>query len=182
MKHLSIFLITLSFLAGAFVAALDATHVNWPWFGVILAVGIVGVALLKRTNAGESKSEEKISGNLSVLQISLDNIVRNLHELNEQKDNLPTYEARFEIDRRFRDDLFQFAEARQSMVHLFGLQQYANVMSAFAAGERYINRVWSASTDGYVDEVKVYLEKATVQFNEAHQLFEKLRKQSTPSA
>lgn len=175
MKQLSILLITISFLAGAFVTSLDATLVNWTWFLPILFIGIVGVALLKRTTSGEAKSEEKLSGNINVLQTSLNNIVRNLNELNDQRENLPTYEARFEIDRRFRDDLHQFAEARQSMVHIFGLQQYANVMSAFAAGERYINRVWSASTDGYVDEVKMYLEKATSQFNEAHALFEKLR-------
>lgn len=175
MKQLSILLITLSFLAGAFVTSLNAVQVNWAIFLPILGVGIIGVALLKRTSSGEAKSEEKLSGNINVLQTSLDNIVRNLNELNEQRETLPTYEARFEIDRRFRDDLFQFAEARQSMVHLFGLQEYANIMSAFAAGERYINRVWSASTDGYVDEVKMYLEKATIQFNEAHVLFEKLR-------
>lgn len=45
------------------------------------------------------------------------------------------------------------------------------LMSAFAAGERYINRVWSASTDGYRDEVLKYLLKARDQFAEAHDLF-----------
>jgi len=43
-------------------------------------------------------------------------------------------------------------------------------MSAFATGERYINRVWSASTDGYVDEVRSYLERALQQFREARTL------------
>jgi hypothetical protein len=58
------------------------------------------------------------------------------------------------------------------------------VMSAFAAGERYINRVWSASTDGYIDEVRSYLERATQQFGEARSLFEELHQQyqSTVSA
>jgi hypothetical protein len=42
-------------------------------------------------------------------------------------------------------------------------------MSNFAAGERYINRVWSASTDGYVDEVNLYLDRALRQFREAHE-------------
>lgn len=175
MKQLSILLITISFLSGAFITSLDATQVNWVWFIPLLLIGFIGVALLKHTNSGEAKDEEKLSGNINVLQTSLDNIVRNLNELNEQREDLPTYEARFEIDRRFREDLFQFAEARQSMVHLFGLQEYANVMSSFAAGERYINRVWTASTDGYVDEVKMYIQKATTQFNDAHSLFEQLR-------
>jgi hypothetical protein len=48
-------------------------------------------------------------------------------------------------------------------------------MSAFAAGERYINRVRSASTDGYVDEVRNYLDRATLQLREARALFVKLQ-------
>jgi hypothetical protein len=47
-------------------------------------------------------------------------------------------------------------------------------MSNFAAGERYINRVWSASTDGYVDEVRMYLERAREQFREARRHFDEL--------
>ncbi len=43
-------------------------------------------------------------------------------------------------------------------------------MSAFAAGERYINRVWSASADSYIDEVMLYLDKAQVQFIEARDI------------
>ena len=45
-------------------------------------------------------------------------------------------------------------------------------MSSFAAGERYINRVWSASTDGYVDEVMMYVEKALLQFQHAKEEFD----------
>jgi len=94
---------------------------------------------------------------------------------------LPVYEARFEIDRLLREDLNDFANARESMKYVFGLQNYADVMSAFAAGERYINRVWSASTDGYVDEVHNYLERATQQFREARSLFAELQQQYQPT-
>jgi hypothetical protein len=68
------------------------------------------------------------------------------------------------IDQTLRTDLRRFADARESMVHLFGLQVYADIMSSFAAGERYINRVWSASADGYDGEAAKYLEKAATQF------------------
>ena len=37
-------------------------------------------------------------------------------------------------------------------------------MNPFAAGERYLNRVWSASTDGYIDEAHTYVDKAREQF------------------
>jgi hypothetical protein len=81
----------------------------------------------------------------------------------------------FEIDRLFREDLNNFADARESMIHVFGIQDFAEVMSNFAAGERYINRVWSASVDGYVDEVNLYLERALNQFVEAQEHFYELK-------
>ncbi len=40
-------------------------------------------------------------------------------------------------------------------------------MSDFAAGERYLNRVWSASADGYVEEAKSYIHRALIQFQHA---------------
>jgi hypothetical protein len=71
------------------------------------------------------------------------------------------------IDTGLRPDLIRFADARESMVHLFGLQTYADIMTHFAAGERYINRVWSASADGYDEEAARYLGRAEEQFADA---------------
>ena len=123
---------------------------------------------LIRENFGpeQASSSHPLAGNIETLGKSLDNIVTKLEDLNSARDELPVYEARFQIDSLFRDDLNEFAEARESMVHVFGMQNYADVMSNFAAGERYINRVWSASTDGYVDEVRMYIERARDQFLE----------------
>ena len=80
---------------------------------------------------------------------------------------MPSTALRNAIDDRLREDLRRFAEARESIVHLVGLQAYANIMSEFAAGERYVNRVWSASADGYTDEAARYLERAAAQFRQA---------------
>ena len=55
------------------------------------------------------------------------------------------------------------------MVHLYGLQTYADIMSEFAAGERFINRVWSSSADGYDTEAETYLARAAEQFQDAQQ-------------
>jgi hypothetical protein len=40
-------------------------------------------------------------------------------------------------------------------------------MNYFATAERYLNRVWSASADGYIDEVNEYMERSEQQFEEA---------------
>ena len=107
----------------------------------------------------------------AALERSLDSIVSKLEALDAGKLEIPTYDMRFEIDRLFRDDLTEFADARDSMKRLFGLQAFADIMSSFAAGERYLNRVWSASTDGYQDEVLAYVEKSLVQFHEARDVY-----------
>jgi len=176
-KTLALLIIMVSFLAGAFVCVLDPTQVNWGWFVPILIVGVVALFIYRKAHHVEAKASHRLSGNLQILESSLENILGNLENLNDDSVNLPVYEARFEIDRLLREDLSNFANARESMKHVFGLQNYAEVMSAFAAGERYINRVWSASTDGYVDEVRRYLERATQQFREARSLFAKLQQQ-----
>ena len=95
------------------------------------------------------------------------NIVRNLDELINADSALPVDRLRYEIDSRLRDDLRRFADARESLIHLFSLQTYADIMSDFATGERYINRVWSASADGYNSEARTYLGKAIEQFRDA---------------
>jgi len=183
-KTIALILIMGSFLAGAFISVLDPIRVNWLWYIPVLLFGLAGLYVFRKTQHGEARSSERLSGNMKMLETSLENLVGNLERLNSGRDSLPVYEARFEIDRLLRDDLNNFANARESMQHVFGLQNYADVMSAFAAGERYINRVWSASTDGYVDEVHRYLNRATEQLREASNLFLKFQKhfQSTQSA
>lgn len=175
MKTLAIILIASSFLAGAFLSVLDPLKVNWALFVPVLLVGAAGLVMHLRARHKLASSDVMLSGNMGTLETSLRRIVANLETLQARGADLPTYEARFEIDRLFRHDLNAFAEARESMVHVFGMQNYADVMSNFAAGERYINRVWSASTDGYVDEVTTYLDKATLQFREAERHFIEVR-------
>jgi hypothetical protein len=177
MKALSLILIIASFLAGAFLSVLDPRTVAWTYMLPVLAVGVVGLVLYRRAHHGEARAGHRLAGNIDTLGRSLDNILSNLQALNARGDDLPVHEARFEIDRLFREDLNNFAEARESMVHVFGMQNYADVMSNFAAGERYINRVWSASTDGYIDEVRSYLARAMEQFTEGRRHFNELRDQ-----
>ena len=174
MKGLSIILVFGAFLAGSFLSVLDPYEMNWTLMIPTLVIGAVGLYLYKTTLHAETRSSHKLSGNIDILGNSLANIVTKLEPLHAGKEDLPVYEARFEIDKLFRDDLANFAEARESMIHVFGIQNYADVMSGFAAGERYLNRVWSASTDGYIDEVKLYLDRALSQFREAREHFEQL--------
>jgi len=173
MKTIALLLVFGAFLAGAFVAVLDPREVNWSWLVPALLIGVIGLWLSRKVHREEAHAGHRLAGNIELLGKSLDTILTRLESVNQEE--LPTYEARFEIDRLFREELNTFADARESMVPVFGMQNYADVMSNFAAGERYINRVWSASTDGYVDEVNLYLGRALDQFREAHQHFHDLK-------
>ena len=182
MKITALLLVIGSFLVGAFITVLDPREVNWVWLVPVLMVGAVGLWLARKAEHAEARSSDKLAGNIDQLSRNLSNIHSGLKLLCSNKAELPTYEARFEIDRLFREDLVEFAEARESMIHVFGMQNYADVMSNFAAGERYLNRIWSASTDGYVDEVNLYLDKALAQFGEAVTHFENLKTEKVPAA
>lgn len=166
MKNIGYVLLTVGFLAAAYATALDVQAVRWELFVVAAVAAALGVALLKRHAGARARSKEVLDLNRIELTESLDNVIRDLREL--QTGTPRTGEPlRDWIDHRLRPDLRRFADARESMVHLFGLQSYADIMSNFAAGERYINRVWSASADGYEAEALQYLDKAHAQFQDA---------------
>ena len=167
MKFLGSLLLAAGFLVGAYSTAMDVTATDWGLFAPAAVAAIVGVVLMKRSSRGEARAEHVLTANRTELSESLENIIAALDEMSANESDIETDSLRNEIDRRLREDLRRFADARESMVHLFDLQVYADVMSAFAAGERYVNRVWSASADGYRSEAVTYLNKAAGQFRNA---------------
>ena len=171
MKRIGFFLLAGGFLAGAYATALDIDYVNWQIFAVAALGAIAGLVMIKRAAAAHAQSDEVLEMNRGELRDSIANVVRDLGEIVEDREARGPA-LRNAIDLRLRNDLRRFADARESMVHLFGLQTYADIMSSFAAGERYINRVWSASADGYDEEAESYLVRAAEQFADAQeQLF-----------
>lgn len=166
MKNLGYFLVIAGFLGGAYVASLDVQDVNWPLFAVAAAAATIGLVTYKRQVSALARSEAVLELNRNELRESIANIVESLRDINDSELTRGAV-LRDRIDLRIREDLRRFADARESMVHLFGLQTYADIMSDFATGERYINRVWSASADGYDNEADEYLRKAAGQFDAA---------------
>ncbi|MEQ9561909.1 MAG: hypothetical protein RLN69_05260 [Woeseiaceae bacterium] len=167
MRAIRFLLLTGGFLLAAYSTALDTDATAWALFIPAALIGIAGVGVIKHHARGEARSESVLSANRNELTESLGNIVRGLDDIVSRKDSIGIDTLRDEIDRLLRADLRRFADARESMIHLYGLQTYADIMSEFASGERYVNRVWSASADGYVDEAHAYLDRARSQFQHA---------------
>ena len=182
MKIIGFLLLIVGFLAGAYSTALDIETTNWSFFVPAALAAIVGVILVKRDASGQATSEKVLAANRNELTESLSNILSNLDEMINAGKSVATAQLRDEIDSRLRDDLRRFADARESMIHLFSLQTYADIMSNFATGERYVNRVWSASADGYDNEARTYLSKARTQFSAASDQLETVARKKTTSS
>jgi hypothetical protein len=166
------FLLIVGFLAGAYVASLHPEETNWRWFVPAVVFAAIGVQQIKQAASSAARDRDRLGSDRSELEGSLDRIVESLTKLRSDGGAIPPFEMRFEIDRLFRDDLNRFVEARDSLARLYGIQAYADIVSEFAAGERYLNRVWSASADGYVDEITRYIDRAQVQFEHAKRRLE----------
>ena len=171
MKKLGYLLITGGFLAGSYFTVQQADGVPVVSYLVALGLGIAGVMIVRRVMHLEASHEGVIASNLTSIGDSLERVVSKVQALEAEKATIDVYELRHRIDREFPDDLDAFVQARESMAHRFGLQAYADVMNPFAAGERCLNRVWSTSTDGYIDEAHTYIDKARMQFEEALAVF-----------
>ena len=185
MKLLGYVMITIGFLAGAWATMIKTDTVEWKandlvrwdYFAVSMAIGIAGVFIVRAGHKKVHTSEDALNKNISSVETSLANIVKNISELDSQKDSINTYDVRFKIDELFPNDLTNFVDSRKSISHIYGLVAYGDIMSSFAAGERYLNRVWSASADGYIDEVNTYIEKAKEQFAESFEKVKNLKNQ-----
>ncbi|MCF7955539.1 MAG: hypothetical protein K9M75_07040 [Phycisphaerae bacterium] len=164
MKIIGYLLISLGFLVAALYAVTDKELVVWKYFIPALAVGIVGVVLVRIYEHAHHTSEDKITGRMTDIETSIASIANKISSLCAGIDSMDTYHVRNEIDELFTTDIIKFVDARQAIAQVYGLQEYADAMSYFASAERAINRAWSASTDGYANEVSASLQKANEYF------------------
>jgi len=160
-------MVTVGFIAAALATVVDENAVKWLWYVPALIVGAAGVAAIRINDVRQNKTEHHVASRIETVDSSLERIAANIKKLNADKHSINTYDMRHRIYELFVDDLEMFVDARESIGHRYGLAAYGEVMSSFAAGERYLNRVWSASSDGYIDEVNAYLDKAQEQFVES---------------
>ena len=169
MTKLGIILIGIGFIAGTLATVIDMETVRWMPYIISLVTCIIGIVLVKFSIKKEARSTEVLTKNMEQIETSISSIIKNLKELNDSKETINTYDVRLRVDELFLEDLNTFVEARESISHTYGVQAYADVMSHFAAGDRYLNRVWCASSDGYIDEVNEYLAKSLEQFEDSRE-------------
>jgi len=167
MRALAYALITLGFLAASYQAVRTEEGIAIPMYLAALALGIAGVALARWHAYTTSRQAEHVEAGLAELHERLERLAANAETFDREKDSIRVDDLRRRVDDQFADDLGAFADRRETIAVRFGLQAYADVMNAFAAAERHLNRVWSASTDGYGDEAREHVGRAREELGHA---------------
>lgn len=162
-------------LAAAFFSMARLDGVSWKAFSMGLGAALVGALLVRSTD--QQRGGGMLILNIQVIRSSLTMLAAKLKNLGpEKRRQLGVFEIRHFIDRHLMHDLQRFLATRETLIYKHGLADYARVMDAFSAGERALNRAWSASADGYVDEVDICLDQARIRFREALDLVEELER------
>ena len=182
MKYFGYALIVIGFLWGAFLTVERPEGVNTALYLAALAIGVAGVGVARLAARAEARDETRLQANIATIESSLAAIVDDAERLDAEKESINVYDLRHVIDRTFPEHLSAFVEARESIAHSYGLKAYAEVMNRFATGERYLNRVWSASTDGYQPEAHDYITRSHAQFDDALATFRAIKSQARRSA
>ncbi len=146
-----------------------------PWFVVSALVLVAGIALIWIGKTQARVMDESSEGNVETLRRTISNLVVNAAEIQKMQDKLPPSQILQNIDDRCAVDFQEFADNRKSLIVAHDLNVYAEVMTQFAAGERAMNRAWSASADGYVDEVRDCLSRSHEHLLATQELLEKLK-------
>lgn len=72
------------------------------------------------------------------------------------------------VDGLLSSYILPFAEVRQTLIHRFGMDEGAQILVTMAYGERMLNRAWSASADGHIQEARGCIPEALAAFEEAY--------------
>jgi hypothetical protein len=174
MNRIGLTLISAAFLAGAYLAVLDAVEVAWLPFVMVLATGFVGVVILRRAQGADANATERIESDTQTMQSSLARVVEEVGKLTSGLPDGNVYDLPPAIDAHVVPHLNLFVASRETLKHAYGLQAFADIMTCYAGGERYLNRVWSCSVDGYVDEAAAYRPRSLEQFKLAKAQLDKL--------
>jgi hypothetical protein len=167
MKNTGYMFVTAGFILASLVSVTDVLEVNWVYFLGSMMVCIIGIFLIKRIEKSATSNKEALSTNMKNIQENMTQIVSGVKKIRSEVNPQNPQEVHIKIDEILPQYLEEFVDARKTIGHVYGLTEYANIMNHFATGERYLNRVWSASTDGYIDEVTLYMEKCEEEFENA---------------
>jgi hypothetical protein len=155
--------------------------IPWWHYAASMVVGIAGVVILRRARRSHHVTDDHAAAQLSELRGSLDRVAANVERARKEFPKWsPPQLVRF-LDENCATDFALFADSREVLARRFGLNAFAEVMTQFASGERFVNRAWSAAADGYVEEAANNLDRASQHLAHAQQLIKEWSQATAPT-
>ncbi|MCK5074341.1 MAG: hypothetical protein KAQ98_13005 [Bacteriovoracaceae bacterium] len=169
----------LFFLGGTILATISASKIpaegsTYPdTLGIFIPgfiLAVIGIliwhTMVRKLIKLELKQQDASSNDNPVTLI--EKLQPNLTDLTSKIGNLDSDELCQEVDKLLDNYVLPFAEVRQTLVNMMGMSKGAQVLVTIAYGERMLNRVWSASADGHLEEAQNVYPDAVSAFQEAY--------------
>ena len=177
-KIIGYLLLTASAVAASIFAA--RTPVIAGPFAVSLLVMAISILILRRSPRSEKVAEQSnVESGVFDFSACLADVTSSLDRLVGAKEELTCEKIHRELNLLIEGPLFDFAQARNSLLTTFGFASYARVIAEFTRGERIASRAWSAAVDGYLQESISALKLAHEVFAGVSEILEDLRKSYT---
>lgn len=161
MSVLGQILLWVGFLAGSLATVWNLENsadkwatIPWPAYGAAALVSAIGATILRVDKASKRSLSTADDSGFAGLQSALQKVTELMESLAVKLPALTCEEVLVFIDQQCMPQITDFVESRELISNRLGNQTYADIMTEFASGERYMNRAWSAAADGYVDEVE----------------------------
>lgn len=167
LRWVGIALLWIGFFAGSFFAVCQTEikgnawmTIPWLYYGLSAVVCGVGIVLIRSQEKAEAGQSEETENKMGLLWERLNQLSDEVGSLKKSAPKANPHEISDTIEQRCNPLYNDFADHREGLTRRFGLDEFADIMTAFASAERYTNRAWSASADGYRDEAVASLETA----------------------
>ncbi|MCB9642964.1 MAG: hypothetical protein H6728_07800 [Myxococcales bacterium] len=150
---------------------------TWVLFVLGIAVALAGLLVWHETIAIEmalAQKHEDPNSQTGSPFVLLGGSLPPMRALQQDIDQLDAKGICHRVDQILDQYVLPFAEVRQKVIERLGMQDGAEILVTIAFGERMLNRVWSAASDGYPEEARVVFHDALHAFEEAQQKVESL--------
>ncbi|EDN70316.1 membrane protein [Beggiatoa sp. PS] len=135
--------------------------------GMLLA--LVGL-LLSYLSKKQQKTQDKTSLSIRSTEMItlLQGLLTELQQMGPEINSLDEKEIAKRVSALLDNHVLPFVATREEVIRLLGNYQGVEVLVAAAQGERLLNRMWSAASDGVVIEARNTYPNALAAFEEAY--------------
>jgi len=168
---------SLLFIAGIIIALICAAKlpaIGESWsdmlflYGGGVALSLIGLLLFNlHHNTSQNKctsSKHTCPGGMALLQ----GLLVEMQHLGQDIDNLDGMKIATRVTFLLDKYVLPFATVQQELLLMLDKNQCVKVLVTVAQCERLLNRMWSAASDGYVNEVIATYPKALAEIEEAY--------------